>query len=392
MGGAPGADHGAVPQPVTFLVNDSSGHGGVARTVVNLANHLADHRDVRLVSLHGGADRPAYALDPRVGLEVLLNVRHGRLGPAQRLLDGRPTRLDPPPVERRMTRLTDHALRRRLSRQLPGVLVTTRPSLHLAAARWCADGVRLVGQDHQNFPTRFRGPAQAAVLRAAVPALDAFVVLTDADATDYRRELPGATDVRVIRNALPWPVPATTASLDTKVVVAAGRLVREKGFGRLLEAFAPVARAHPDWQLHVYGDGPLRPALTSRVDRLGLAGQIRLPGYADDLGRVLAGASVFAMASRSEGFPMVLIEAMSAGVPLVSFDCPRGPGEIVDHGRNGLLVDDGDVLAFTAALTRLVEDDRLRRRCGARARRDAHRYTAERVVRDWLDLLEDLDA
>jgi glycosyltransferase involved in cell wall biosynthesis len=390
--GVRAAHDGRVPQPVTFLVNDSSGHGGVARTVVNLVNHLADHRDVHLVSLHRGADRPAYPLDPRVGHEVLLDVRPGRLGPARRLLDRRPSRLDPPTVERRMTRLTDHVLRRRLSRQQPGVLVTTRPSLHLAAARWRADGVRLVGQDHQNFPTRFRGPAQAAVLRTALPALDAFVVLTEADAADYRRELPDAPDVRVIRNALPWPVPGTPASLGTKVVVAAGRLVREKGFGRLLDAFAPVARAHPDWQLHVYGDGPLRPALTARVDRLGLAGQIRLPGYADDLVGVLAGASVFAMTSRTEGFPMVLIEAMSAGVPLVSFDCPRGPGEIVDHGRNGLLVGDGDVPAFTAALARLVEDDALRRRCGARARQDAHRYAADRVVRDWLDLLEELDA
>ncbi len=383
-------------RPVTFLMHDAFGHGGVARTVVNLANHLVDHRDVRALSLRRGADRAPYPLVPRVRLEVLLDHRPGRLTAAQRLLDRQPTRLRPEPVERRMSLLTDRVLRRRLSRLDPGVLVTTRPSLHLAAARWQAPGVRLVGQDHGNFPTRFAGPRMAAVLREAVPLLDAWVVLTHADAADYHRELPGlargGTRVEVIRNALPWPVAAAPAPLDSRVVVAAGRLAPEKGFGRLVDAFAPVARAHPTWQLHVYGEGPARERLEARVRRHGLEDRVLLPGYVDDLAGALAGASVYALSSRSEGLPMVLIEAMSAGVPVVSFDCPRGPAEIVDHGANGLLVDDGDVAGLGAALARLAGDDELRRRCGRQAWADSRAYTADAVVEDWLALLDRLDA
>ena len=370
---------------------DAFGRGGVARTVLNLAGHLAEHRDVRVVSLFRHADRPAYAIDPRIRLDVLLDLRH-RGGPLARLSRQRPSTLRPVPAEQELSRSTDRALRRFLGSLGPGVLVTTRPSLHLAAVRWAAPAVRLVGQDHKNFPTRFANRRQAALLRETVPALDAYVVLTHADADDYRRELPGMrTPVEVIRNALPWPPAQTPAALDSRVVVAAGRLVREKGFGRLVDAFAPVARDHPDWELHVHGEGPARAALTERVRHLGLEEQIRLPGYTDDVRSVLAGASAYALTSRAEGFPMVLIEAMAAGLPLVAMDCPRGPAEIVDDGKNGILVDDGDVPAFTDALRTLVEDDELRRWCGRQAHQDSHRYAADVVVADWLALLDRFD-
>ncbi|CAN5644389.1 N/A [soil metagenome] len=338
---------GGVRLPVTFLVHDASGHGGVARTVVNLANHLAGHRDVRMLSLFRHGARPAYPLDPRVRHEVLVDVPAG-LGTLDRLLDAWPTRLRPEPVEKRMTGLTDRALQTALYQLEPGILVSTRPPLHLAATRWDTERVKVVGQENTRFATRFGNARQAEVLRAAVPLLYAYVVLTRADADDYRRELRGLrTPVEVIRNALPWPLAEVPAPLDTQVVVAAGRLAREKGFGRMIEAFAPVAREHPGWRLDIYGEGSERATLTRRIARLGLDGRVRLPGYIDDFRGVLAGAAAYALTSRAEGFPMVLIEAMSAGVPLVAMDCTRGPGEIVDDGKNGLLVEDGDVAGFT---------------------------------------------
>jgi glycosyltransferase involved in cell wall biosynthesis len=252
--------------------------------------------------------------------------------------------------------------------------------------------VRVIGQDHKNFATRFANRKQAEVLRTAVPLLHAYVVLTHGDADDYRRELPGlSTPVEVIRNALPWPPAETPAPLDSRVVVAAGRLAREKGFARMVDAFAPVARAHPDWRLDIYGEGAERSSLTEHVHRLGLDDQVGLPGYTHDFRGVLAGASAYAMTSRAEGFPMVLIEAMSAGVPLVAMDCPRGPGEIVDDGKNGFLVGDGDVAGFTDALRRMVEDDDLRRSCGRQAHLDARQYSLDVVLEEWLQLFERLD-
>lgn len=372
--------------PVTILMFDASGQGGVARTVLNLASHLADSHPVRIVSLYGGPAGQGYQVDPRVQLTTLIGSQRA-LGPLAAILQRRPSRLQPKPVERRFSRLTDRLLRRSLARMEPGLLISTRPSLHLAAVQWAPRDVRIIGQDHKNFPVRFANRRQEQVLRAAVPRLDAYVVLTRADAQDYRRAMPEVgrqhTTLAVIGNALPWSVPAAAARLDTKVIVAAGRLEPVKGFDRLVRAFALVARDRPDWQLHIYGEGGQRGKLEALVQRLELQAQIRLPGHAHDMRTVLAGASVFALSSRAEGFGMVLTEALSFGVPLVSFDCERGPREIVRDRMNGFLVPDGDEASFARALAALMDDRDLRRRLGSEGRRDARRFTMEGIAAEW---------
>jgi glycosyltransferase involved in cell wall biosynthesis len=360
--------------------------------VINLANHLAGRRDVELVSLFRGRPEPRFAVDPRVRLTVLRQHDEPENG-MHETLARRPTLLRPRPAEPRMSLLTDLLLWRRLRALPPGILLTTRPSLHLAAARFAPRGQVRIGQDHSNFTTRFANPAQARVLDWTVPRLDALTVLTEADAVDYRGRFPDATTrVCFVPNALPWPVPPVPAPLDAKVVVTAGRLDEGKGHARMVRAFAAVADRHPDWQLHIYGSGPARPAVEALVTELGLEEQVRLLGYAHDLRAVLAQASVFALTSHTEGFSMVLTEAMSVGVPPVAMDCPRGPREIVRDGANGRLVPDGDGPGFSAALLSLIEDPALRRRMGAQAHRDARAYEMGRVGAQWEGLFADLTA
>lgn len=367
---------------IYLLMYSAYGRGGVARTVINLANHLADAHQVELVSLYRHR-KPVYAIDPRVRVTFLKDVHSDRL----HALHARRTRLRPVPVETDMSLLTDLLLWWKLKRLRTGILISTRPSLHLAAARWAPRRMTTIGQDHLNFPVRFRNAAQARVLRTAIPRLDAYTVLTTADAEDYRVEMPEvSTEIAVIRNALPWPVEAPTsepARRDNKVVVAAGRLTKEKGFRRLISAWEPIARTHPDWQLHIYGGGAEHTALAMLIDEAGLSEHVVLKGYTSEFRAVLSESSIYAMSSFSEGFPMVLIEAMSTGLPLVSFDCPRGPGEIIEDGRNGRLVPDGDVAGFTEALDDLISDGELRRRLGDQALEDAKKYEIDTIVAEW---------
>jgi glycosyltransferase involved in cell wall biosynthesis len=359
----------------------------VARTVVNLGNHLARSHDVELVSLFRSRRAPRFAHHPRLEVTVLHPTpRHpSRL---RGRISARPSRLQPAPGEPRMNRLTDLLLRRHLATLGDGVLVSTRPSLHLAALQLGPPGAAVVGQDHGHFEARYEDPRLAEVLDWAVPRLDALAVLTEADVADYRARYPDAADrVRHLPNALPWPVPDTPAPLDAKVVVTAGRLDANKGHARMIRAFAPVAARHPDWRLHIYGAGTEDRAIEKLVDELGLGDHVRLMGYTLDLRAVLHDSSVYALASYSESFSMSLIEAMSVGLPPVAMDCPRGPREIVDDGVNGFLVPDGDGDAFTAALLRLVEDEELRRSLGARAHRDARRWSMESIGHAWERLL-----
>jgi glycosyltransferase involved in cell wall biosynthesis len=233
-------------------------------------------------------------------------------------------------------------------------------------------------------------PGVASEVRRHYRRLDALAVLTDEDMRDYGKLLGDCpTPVVRIPNSLP-PMDGGTASLDAKVIVAAGRLNTQKGFDLLIPAFARIAREHPDWQLRIYGRGPERPALQKLIVEHELYNNAFLMGPTRRLGTAMAGASVFALSSRFEGFGMVIVEAMSKGLPVVSFDCPRGPGEIIEDGVDGLLVPEGDVDAFATALLELVEDPARRRRMGAAALDTARAYDIDQVAPRWEELLEQL--
>jgi glycosyltransferase involved in cell wall biosynthesis len=180
------------------------------------------------------------------------------------------------------------------------------------------------------------------------------------------------------------------SSLETPVAVAAGRLTSQKGFDLLIGAWAPVARRHPDWTLRIYGGGPERAALEALIAAEGLEGRVELMGPTRELGRAFAAASLFVLSSRFEGFGLVILEAMQAGLPVVSFDCPRGPGEIITTGRDGTLVPPEDVPGLTAAIEELVADPARRRAYASEALKTAAAYEPREIGARWERLLDEL--
>jgi len=197
---------------------------------------------------------------------------------------------------------------------------------------------------------------------------------------------------RVVPNpVLPAP-PDPVAVAEPPVIVAMGRLVAQKGFDMLIEAFAPVARRHPDWNLEIWGEGPDRSKLEGRRDELGLAERIRLPGTTPEPHAVLGRAGIFVMSSRREGFPMVLGEAMASGVPCVSFDCPSGPRELIRDGVDGLLVPPNDVVALSSTLERLISDRDLAARLASRAPEVVERFSLEAILAQWSAIFAEVGA
>ena len=180
---------------------------------------------------------------------------------------------------------------------------------------------------------------------------------------------------------------AEPARASHPVILGVGRLTPQKGFDRLVRAFAPVAAAHPEWTLRICGNGPRRVPLRHLVRRLALATRVQRPGAVERIDKEMTRASVYVLSSRFEGFPMVLLEAMSMGLAIVSFDCPTGPRELLDDSRTGLLVPEGDVAALAAAIERVVTDRELRARLGAAAREASRVYAPDRVGARWRELL-----
>lgn len=370
-----------------LLLLHAYGVGGTIRTTFNTAEWLARSREVEVISVIRRREAPALPFPEGVALSAVDDLRE-RGGRALRAL---PSALIHPEDYgfSACSLVTDVKLARRLRSLAPGsVLITTRPGLNVAAPSLVPKGVTVIGQEHMNFLSH--RPGLMARIRSEYPKLDALAVLTEDDAHDYAQMLAGGgTKVVRIPNALP-PSDGPVAALDEKVVVAAGRLRLQKGFDLLIRAYAEVARTHPDWQLRIYGSGEERQALRDLIVERELYNHVFLMGTSHTLQDELAKGSIFVLSSRYEGFGMVILEAMARGLPVVSFDCPRGPGEIVGSGQDGILVPNGDVNGLTRAIVELIEDEDKRRHYGAAAPAKARQYALEKIGPRWDALLGEL--
>jgi len=378
---------------VRILLMHAYGMGGTIRTSLTLAEHLAAQgRPVEVISIVRSREEPFFGFPAGLTVTTLDDRRKTapRRGLAQRLLARLPSVLVHPDdhTYAKLSLLTDARLLRRLRAMRSGVLVTTRPGFNLLAARHAPPELTVVGEEHMNIGSHLAGLTHD--IERSYGRLDALAVLTEADRADYARMLGAArTRVEQIPNAVP-ELGGGVASPDSHVVVAAGRLTPQKGFDLLIPAFADVAREHPGWQLRIHGAGPQRPELRRLILEHDLYSNVFLMGPTPHLGEALAQGSIFVLSSRFEGFGMVIVEAMSKGLAVVSFDCPRGPSEIISDGRDGVLVPELDVAALGAAIGGLAGDPQRRADLGSAAIETARRYDREAIGARWDALLRDL--
>jgi glycosyltransferase involved in cell wall biosynthesis len=348
--------------------------GGAQRALIDISGHLlARGHAVTLITV-GDPSSDFFALPAGV-IRVALNERgredagHSRLRRGARIF---------------------RRLRATLRESRPDVVLSfidiTNIAVLLASLRL---GIPVVIAERTYPPAHEIGLLWKVLRRLCYPLCSRLVVQTRAVAEWASHILPGQK-VEVIPNAVPRFALSGAHGMRARelVVLGVGRLVHSKGFDLLMRAFALSGLAAEGWRLVIVGEGPERSRLEVQAKQLNLSGHVDLRGEVRDPSEEMCRSAIFALPSRYEGFPNVLLEAMVCGAAPVAFDCPSGPREVVRDGANGLLVPADDCEAMASALQRLAADPLLRRRLGALAADVASDYAPELILTRWAKLLE----
>ena len=216
---------------------------------------------------------------------------------------------------------------------------------------------------------------------------DRIVVLTQEDKDSHWRS---SDKVIVIPNPIELPPEEKLSDTRRLRVISVGRLTYQKNYASLIRSYAEVAGRFPDWELDIFGDGEEMASLSRLVADLHCQDRVFLRGAIKDVWPELSQSSLFVMSSRFEGFSMALLEAMSCGLPVVSYACPCGPKDIIREGIDGFLVPPGDESMLADRLFRLIEDDDLRKRMSLAARERVNDFLLEKVIKMWMNLFDRL--
>ena len=363
--------------------------GGVERVLTTKANYLADVAgyDITIVLTDGKGKEPYYPLSHKVKI-VQLDINFEELWHLSFF-----------------KKIFVYLKKQRIfKKKLTDTLMELRPDITVSLLRReinfltsIKDGSKKVGEIHvnkanyRNFESNntniikdYFAKLWMNMLIKKVKKLDRFIVLTHEDKEKWHE----ISKTEVIPNPIPNLSP-DISNLKNKKVIAVGRYTYQKGFDLLIEAWRRVIEKHADWTLNIYGSGE-RKAFQEQIIRLGIEKNCKLNGPTSNINEKYEESSILAFSSRFEGFGMVFLEAMSCGLPVVSFACPCGPKDIITDGKNGYLVEPENVEALAERICHLIEHEELRKEMGKAARKRAEDFQEDKIMQKWVDLFENI--
>ena len=375
---------------ITYIYTALVTRGGADRVITEKANWLANHGyDVMIVTDTQLGRDPIYPLSDKVALYDLavdFSLEYGHSLPIRAWW-----------YIKLMFQYRKKLSSFLLKRQSDIVITTLGRDLDFLTK--INDGSVKIGESHiaRQFSRNFHLMEQKGGLHKIiaqiwrkkqerdVSRLDALILLTQEDANSWK----GITKTFVIPNPTPF-FPENTSTCDSRKAICVGRFNEQKGYEYLIDAWAIVSKRHPDWILNAYGSGEIKEQLQMRIIERGVSQTFFLNEPTSDIVNKYLESSIYIMSSRFEGFPMVLLEAMSCGLPCVSFDCPNGAKDIIENNRNGYIIDYLNVKELAEGVCKLIENESLRKMMGANAKEDVKRYLPDIVMQLWVDLFKSI--
>ena len=341
---------------ILFIIPSLENCGGTERVVTSLANHLSLHYQITILSKNCGIDKNAYLLDKSINDIKFTGGTIRFIKQCKRYID---------------QYTPDIVIIHTMSKLTPVLLLGGIKADNI----WSLEHISF---NFHNYIFRY-------LRHKLYKRLDKVITLTNEDAKNYNFI---ADKVSVITNSNPLPILEPFESLDSKIVLSIGRLTSQKGYDLLIKAWSLVEKKYPNWSLHIYGEGEDKESLEKLIMSFDLQ-NIILKGTTDDVQSIYDGASFYVMSSKFEGFGMVLIEAQSRGLPIVSFDCPSGPAEIISDNVNGYLVENRNVEMLAERIAYLIDNESIRQIFSANALISAKRFEPEQIINQWITLIDD---
>jgi glycosyltransferase involved in cell wall biosynthesis len=352
-----------------YITNGINGAGGLERVLSVKASYLAEHYnyDVTILSLNETHPNSFYSFSSKVVLRSIV-VTGNPIVYLKTYVKGIKKTIKE--IQPDIISVCDDGLKGFF---IPNLVRTNIPIIYERHA-----SIAL------NTNNTIKGKIMYYLMQKQASKFDRFVVLTDSNKKEWQ-----ANNVLAISNPLSF-YPKVAAKLVAKKVIVVGSHSYNKGYDLLLETWATIAVENPDWELHIYGKIDKEKTYLKLADKLKITNSVYFHEPVADVKKEYLNSSLMVLPSRSEGFGMVLIEAMACGVPCVSFDCPSGPRDIIKNNEDGFLVANGNTVELAKAINQLIGNEQLRNHMGAKAKETVKRYLPENIVAQWDQLFKEL--
>ena len=365
------------------------GYGGIEKSIAALANLLVDDYEVEIISSYQLFDKPAFDIDPRVEVRYLITkFKPNREAWKTSLKHLRPISIIKESFNSVMTlALRGSTMIHAIENCHSDIIISTRDLFNTWLGNYGKKSCYKIGWEHNHYHGDM---SYADKVTKSAKNLDALVLVSDSLRKFYKKQLANTKcKCFYVPNILDT-VPERLSKLNEKRLISVGRLSREKAYEDLLDVFQVIHTQEPSWRLDIIGDGAQKNLLGDRIFAEGWTDCVKLHGFQDKtyINNLLSKSSIYLMSSITESFGIVLIEAMSHGLPCVAFDSAEGATELIEDGKNGFLISYRNKEEYAKKVIELIQNKKERTQLGKNGRETSLCFTSDKVKRDWMKVLK----